>query len=339
VRRRAEPAPPASAAGGASRLEFERVSKIYPRTAAPAVDELSFEVPAGEICVLVGESGSGKTTALKMVNRLIEPTGGAIRIDGEDVRSLPAVALRRRIGYVIQNVGLLPHLTVEQNASVVPRLVGWSRAATRERVHELLGLVGLEPEAYARRYPAQLSGGQQQRVGLARALAADPRLMLMDEPFSAVDPIVRDRLRQDFLRLHRALPKTVLFVTHDVDEAILMGDRICVMRAGRLVQYAPPAELLARPADPFVGEFIGSDRALKALALVPLSELELELEPADAAPLPEIELGRSARDALALLLETGARGALVRGRGVVTVESIAAALRIRAQRALEEALP
>jgi osmoprotectant transport system ATP-binding protein len=266
-----------------------------------------------------------------MVNRLVEPTSGEILLDGESVTSLPAAQLRRRIGYVIQSVGLLPHMTVEQNAALVPKLLGWERARTRARVHELLELVGLDPDEYASRYPAQLSGGQQQRVGLARALAADPRLMLMDEPFSAVDPIVRERLRHDFLHLHRALPKTVLFVTHDVDEAIEMGDRIAVMRDGEIVQFGTPAELLASPADDFVARFLGADRALKALALVSLADVELD--PAGAAEL-ELDAGTSARDALAKLLVSDERRARVRGGdgellGVVTLDAVADALRAR----------
>jgi osmoprotectant transport system ATP-binding protein len=322
----------------AGSVDFDGVSKSYARDAPPVVVDLSFSVPAGEICALVGESGGGKTTTLKMVNRLIEPTAGDIRIDGTSVRSLPAVELRRQIGYVIQSVGLLPHLTVEANAGVVPRLVGWSRQRTRERVHELLDLIGLDPAVYAKRYPSQLSGGQQQRVGLARALAADPTLMLMDEPFSAVDPIVRERLRADFLRLHRREPKTVLFVTHDIDEAIALADRVAVLRAGRLVQYCSPAQLLTHPADDFVAEFVGRDRFLKALSLVRVGEVALE-PPADGEPLPALELpaSSSARDALAVLLAAPDGRGLVRGgdgeaAGVVTAERIASTVRTLAQR-------
>jgi osmoprotectant transport system ATP-binding protein len=307
------------------------VTKVYPGGGRPAVRDLTLDVPAGRICVLVGESGSGKTTALRMVNRLVEPTSGEILLDGERVTALEAAQLRRRIGYVIQSVGLMPHMTVAQNAAMVPRLLGWERERIRTRVRELLDLVGLPPDEYLGRYPAQLSGGQQQRVGLVRALAADPRLMLMDEPFSAVDPIVRDRLRQDFLRLHEALPKTVLFVTHDIDEAIQMGDRIAVLRDGELVQEAAPSELLATPADDFVARLVGADRALKALALVRLGDLELA-DPAPAAL--ELEATTSARDALAALLASEERRALVRSPGgdalgTVTVEAIADALRVR----------
>jgi osmoprotectant transport system ATP-binding protein len=229
--------------------------------------------------VLIGPSGCGKTTALKMVNRLIEPTAGEILIDGASVRDRPPAELRREVGYVIQQVGLLPHLTVAANVATVPRLLGWDKARIAARVAELLELIGLDPEEFGRRYPAQLSGGQQQRVGLARALAADPPVMLMDEPFSAVDPITRTRLQADFLRLHRAVPKTVVFVSHDIDEAVRMADKVAVMRDGHLVQYAPPAELLARPADPFVADFVGSDRALKGLHLIRLDEVPLPAPP------------------------------------------------------------
>jgi ABC-type proline/glycine betaine transport systems, ATPase components len=241
----------------AAALGLREVSKRYPGQVAPAVDGLTLDVPAGEVCVLVGPSGCGKTTALKMINRLIEPTGGQITIDGRDVRSLGAAALRRRIGYVIQQVGLLPHLTIRSNVATVPRLLGWDTDRVRARVSEMLALVGLPEEEYGARYPSELSGGQQQRVGLARALAADPPLMLMDEPFSAVDPITRDRLQNDFLRLQRTVAKTVVFVTHDIDEAVKMADRVAVMRDGRLVQFASPAELLANPVDAFVADFVG----------------------------------------------------------------------------------
>jgi len=243
-----------------------------------AVDGLSFSVGAGEVCVLVGPSGCGKTTSLKMTNRLIEPTSGEILIDGKNVMTEEPVALRRRIGYVIQQVGLFPHQTIAENVATVPRLLGWSSTRVRERVQELIALVGLDAR-YAERYPSQLSGGERQRVGVARALAAEPPLMLMDEPFGAVDPIVRERLQDEFLRLHEQLGMTVLFVTHDIDEAIKMGDRVAVMRAGSLVQYAPPSELLAHPADEFVARFVGADRGLKRLALISIGELVLRESP------------------------------------------------------------
>jgi osmoprotectant transport system ATP-binding protein len=254
---------------------LREVTKRYSPRARPAVDGLSLTVPAGEVCVLIGPSGCGKTTALKMINRLIEPTGGEILIDGRSVRDRDPAELRRGVGYVIQQVGLLPHLTIASNVATVPRLLGWDKQRIRARVRELLDLIGLDPEEFSGRYPAQLSGGQQQRVGLARALAGDPPVMLMDEPFSAVDPITRERLQNDFLRLHRAVPKTVVFVSHDIDEAVKMGDKIAVMREGHLVQFAPPSELLAHPVDEFVADFVGSDRALKSLSLTRLEEITL----------------------------------------------------------------
>ncbi|MEO6579017.1 MAG: ATP-binding cassette domain-containing protein, partial [Candidatus Limnocylindria bacterium] len=256
-------------------VSFENVTKRYPGSDGPAVDNLSLTVPAGEICVLVGPSGCGKTTSMKMVNRLIEPTSGRITIDGEDVMSLPVVELRRRIGYVIQQVGLFPHQTIGDNVAVVPRLLKWKPARIRDRVNELLDLVGLEPGQYAARYPGELSGGERQRVGVARALAADPPVMLMDEPFGAVDPIRRDRLQNEFLRLQEQVRKTIVFVTHDVDEAIKMADRIAILkRGGILAQYDTPAAILARPASEFVERFVGADRGLKRLSLGRVRDLE-----------------------------------------------------------------
>jgi osmoprotectant transport system ATP-binding protein len=248
---------------GAASLEFRGVTKRYGQDeqAHGAVNDLSLEVPAGAICVLVGPSGCGKTTSLKMVNRLIEPTAGEILLNGVNVMTEDVTALRRRIGYVIQQVGLFPHLTVGRNVAVVPALVGWSKERQLARGDELLSLVGLDPASYRNRYPYQLSGGERQRVGVARALAADPPLMLMDEPFAAVDPIVRERLQDEFLRLQRDLAKTILFVTHDIDEAIKMGDFVAVMEeGGRLAQFGPPDEILAHPASDFVARFVGADR-------------------------------------------------------------------------------
>jgi osmoprotectant transport system ATP-binding protein len=257
-------------------VAFEHVTKQYPGADAPAVRDLNLVIPAGEICVLVGPSGCGKTTSMKMVNRLIEPTSGRITIDGEDVAALPAVQLRRRIGYVIQQVGLFPHLTVGANVGVVPNLLGWDRARIAGRTDELLELVGLEPGDYRDRYPDELSGGERQRVGVARALAADPPVMLMDEPFGAVDPIRRERLQNEFLRLQDRVRKTIIFVTHDVDEAIKMGDRIAILqRGGILAQYDAPAAILANPASEFVERFVGADRGLKRLSLARVRDLEL----------------------------------------------------------------
>ncbi|MCC6618113.1 MAG: ABC transporter ATP-binding protein [Chloroflexi bacterium] len=258
-------------------VAFEHVSKRYGGPDAPhAVTDLSLEVPAGEICVLVGPSGCGKTTTMKMVNRLIEPSSGRITIDGRDVADLRATDLRRGIGYVIQQVGLFPHQTVGQNVATVPNLLRWPADRIRGRTDELLELIGLEPNAYRDRYPAELSGGERQRVGVARALAADPPVMLMDEPFGAVDPIRRDRLQNEFLRLQAQVRKTIIFVTHDVDEAIKMGDRIAILRQGGvLAQYDTPAAILANPASDFVERFVGADRGLKRLSLARVGELEL----------------------------------------------------------------
>lgn len=243
-------------------VELRRVSKHY-GSHGGAVENLSLTVPAGAICVLVGPSGCGKTTSLKMVNRLVEPTSGQVLVDGIDVSRVEPTTLRRRIGYVIQQVGLFPHQTVAQNVGTVPRLLGWEGRRIRERVDGLIALVGLDPERHGTRYPSQLSGGERQRVGVARALAAEPPVMLMDEPFGAVDPIVRERLQDEFLRIHRELGMTVLFVTHDVDEALKMGDHVAVMQqGGRLAQFASPGELLANPANDFVVRFIGTDRLL-----------------------------------------------------------------------------
>ncbi|MDE3074972.1 MAG: ABC transporter ATP-binding protein, partial [Chloroflexota bacterium] len=246
-------------------------------TAGAAVDNLSLTVLPGEICVLVGPSGCGKTTTLRMVNRLVEPTSGQILIDGQDVSRIAATALRRRIGYVIQQTGLFPHRTIAQNVATVPELLGWPRERTERRVEELLLLIGLDPARVRNRYPSELSGGERQRVGVARALAAEPPVMLMDEPFGAVDPITREHLQNEFLRLHRQLRTTVIFVTHDVDEAIKMGNQVAVLQqGGRLAQYAPPSELLTRPASDFVARFVGVDRGLKRLTLISVEDFPLE---------------------------------------------------------------
>jgi osmoprotectant transport system ATP-binding protein len=251
------------------------VTKRYPGQEQPAIRDLSLEVPAGDICVLVGPSGCGKTTAMRMVNRTVEITDGDILVGGVSVREREPAELRRQTGYVIQQIGLFPHRTIAQNIATVPGLLDWDRGRLRARVAELLELIGLDPEL-GERYPAQLSGGQQQRVGVARALAADPPLMLMDEPFGAVDPINRERLQNEFLRLQAELRKTVMFVTHDIDEAIKMGDRVAVLKQGGvLAQYATPAELLMAPADEFVEDFVGADRALKRLALMRVRDVDL----------------------------------------------------------------
>jgi osmoprotectant transport system ATP-binding protein len=289
---------------------FDNATKTYGGQRQPALCELSLRIPAGEICMLVGPSGAGKTTALKLINRLLEPTSGDILIEGRSVYSFDASELRRRIGYVIQQVGLFPHQTVAGNIATVPRLLGWDKRRIGDRVRELLELVGLDPEADGHRYPAQLSGGQQQRVGLARAMAADPLVMLMDEPFGALDPLTRARLQDEFLRLHGEVRKTVVFVTHDIDEAIKMGDRVALLReGGHLVQYDTPDRMLAHPADDFVARFVGADRALKRLSLRVLRDLDLIPAPARAAEEPGATVARCSitlHDALALLLESGA---------------------------------
>jgi osmoprotectant transport system ATP-binding protein len=288
----------------AAELVFDEATKVYEGRDDAAVDHLSLTVPAGEICVLVGPSGGGKTTALKLVNRLIPLTSGDIRIDGTSILEHDLTQLRRSIGYVIQQVGLFPHMTIEGNIATVPKLLGWPRRRISERVGELLELVGLDPEQDRRRFPAELSGGQRQRVGLARALAANPPLMLMDEPFGAIDPIVRSRLQDEFLRLQQELRKTVVFVTHDVDEAIKVGDRMAILReGGRLAQYDSPQRILDQPADGFVAEFVGRDRALKALALRTLGDLELAPACQGARDgLPRLDARSSVRDGLALLV-------------------------------------
>jgi len=312
----------------AAEIVFDHVTKVYSGSERPAVDDLSITIPAGEICVLIGPSGGGKTTAMKLVNRLISLTSGDITIDGVSINDLDPVELRRGIGYVIQQIGLFPHMTIEANVATVPRLVGWDKSRIRERARELLELVGLDPEEYAKRYPSQLSGGQRQRVGLARAMAADPPLMLMDEPFGAIDPITRERLQNDFLRLHREVRKTVIFVTHDIDEAIKMGDRICILRqGGKLAQYDTPANILANPADEFVADFVGADRGLKRLGLVTLADVDLLPAPAaNGHRRPEAGPDMTLRDALSLMLTEGSTDLVVRDdggvRGYLTLEAV-----------------
>jgi osmoprotectant transport system ATP-binding protein len=313
----------------AAEIVFDHVTKRYGGSERPAVDDLGLTIPAGEICVLIGPSGGGKTTAMKLVNRLITLTDGDITIDGTSVMKMDPVELRRGIGYVIQQIGLFPHMTIEANVGTVPKLVGWDKARTRERARELLELVGLDPDEYAKRYPAQLSGGQRQRVGLARAMAADPPLMLMDEPFGAIDPITRERLQNDFLRLHREVRKTVIFVTHDIDEAIKMGDRICILRqGGKLAQYDTPEAILANPADEFVADFVGADRGLKRLGLRTLGEIDaLEPTPRNGNRVPGAGPDMSLRDALSLMLTEGSSELEVHGddggvRGYLTLEAV-----------------
>ncbi|HEV7886865.1 MAG TPA: ABC transporter ATP-binding protein [Acidimicrobiales bacterium] len=282
-------------------IRLDSVTKRYGDTVA--VDNLSLDVGAGEVCVLVGPSGCGKTTTMKMVNRLIEPTSGRIEVDGQDVLRLDPVVLRRRIGYVIQQVGLFPHQTVAENVATVPRLLGWDKRRVRARSHELLDLVGLDPARFAKRYPHELSGGQRQRVGVARALAGDPPVLLMDEPFGAIDPITRARLQAEFLRLQAEVRKTVVFVTHDIDEAVRVGDRIAILaEGGRLAQYDTPAVVLGRPANDFVAGFVGADRGVKRLSVITVERADLDpVRPGDG---PRVALGSSMKDVLAALLDS-----------------------------------
>jgi osmoprotectant transport system ATP-binding protein len=313
--------------GAAAEIVFDHVTKRYPGRAGADVDDLSLAIPAGAICCLVGPSGAGKTTAMKMVNRLIDISDGDITIGGVSVRSLDTTQLRRGIGYVIQQVGLFPHMTVADNVAVVPRLLRMSKPEIEGRVNELLALVDLPADDYRSRFPAQLSGGERQRVGLARALAANPPVMLMDEPFGALDPITRARLQHELLRIHHELRKTIIFVTHDIDEAILLGDRIAILREGGvLAQYDTPQRILAEPADEFVARFVGADRGLKLLALRRLDELELA--PLDGASGPSATGSTTLRDALSLMLTSRSMSLVVTDeegepRGVVTLDALA----------------
>jgi osmoprotectant transport system ATP-binding protein len=317
-------------------IRLAGVGKTYP-DGTVAVHDLDLDVPRGSVVCLVGPSGCGKSTTLKMVNRLIEPTGGTITMDGDDVTHVDPVDLRRRIGYVIQQVGLFPHQSIRTNVATVPSLLGWDRKKAAARAEELMALVGLDPEVYADRYPHQLSGGQRQRVGVARALAADPPVLLMDEPFGAVDPVIRGHLQDEFLRLQRDLHKTVMLVTHDIDEAVKMGDRVAVFaEGGRLAQYDVPAEVLGRPADDFVAEFVGASRGLRRLAVTPIRREDLEPSrvAADAngeGALPSVPATASLEDALAAMMRHDEAAVAVtdEGRtiGVLTPNTIHAALR------------
>ena len=287
-------------------IRFDAVSKHYP-DGTKAVNELTFEAPTGQITVLVGPSGCGKTTSLRMINRMIEPTGGRIWIDDQDTASMDETELRRGIGYVIQHAGLFPHRTIVANIATVPRLLGWNKRKAEARALELLERVGL-PAGFARRYPAQLSGGEQQRVGVARALAADPPVMLMDEPFSAVDPVVREQLQDEFLRLQSDLGKTIVFVTHDIDEAIKLGDRVAVLRSGgHLAQLADPAYLLAHPVDDFVADFVGKDRGYRALSFQPSSHHSLTREATVPMGATAAQATAAARDGWILVTDDSLR--------------------------------
>ena len=306
-------------------IEIRGLVKQFPGAAHPAVDHLTLAVPEGSVCVLIGPSGCGKTTTMRMINRLVEPDAGSISVGGRNVTHVDPVSLRRNIGYVIQQVGLFPHWTIADNIATVPKLLGWGEGRIAARVDELLERVGMEPTTFRARFPRELSGGQKQRVGVARALAADPPVMLMDEPFGALDPITRARLQDEFLRILRDLRKTIVFVTHDIDEALKLGDRIAILRDGALVQYDAPEALLARPADAFVESFVGTDRALKRLGLI-MAEAALEVA---GLPAPSLAIPAHAnlRDALSRMLEggvdslavTGANGAVL---GVLTMSRI-----------------
>jgi osmoprotectant transport system ATP-binding protein len=296
----------ANSASRALELELRNVEKRYPGRREAAIPDLSLTVPAGEVCVLVGPSGSGKTTAMRLINRMIALTGGDVLLGGSSVLDRDPNELRREIGYVIQQIGLFPHQSVSENIATVPKLVGWDRHRIKERVRELLELIALDPEEVGDRFPNQLSGGQRQRVGVARALAADPPLLLMDEPFGAIDPINRHTLQDAFLELQRQVRKTVVFVTHDIDEAIKLGDRIAILREGGvLAQYASPAEILSDPADDFVAQFVGADRALKRLGLTTLADVPLAVLNGHKPGDQKLTINTSVRDALSAVLSAG----------------------------------
>jgi osmoprotectant transport system ATP-binding protein len=309
-------------------IEFRGVSKTYPGSDRPVVDDLSFEILEGEICVLVGPSGCGKTTTMRMVNRLIEPTEGEILIDGEPNTQMSGTRLRRKIGYAIQQIGLFPHRTIAENIATVPSLLGWDKQRIRGRVDELLELVGLDPDEYRDRYPAELSGGQQQRVGVARAMAADPPIMLMDEPFGAVDPITRERLQDEFLNIQQDIKKTIVFVTHDIDEAIKIGDKIAILKQGGLLaQYDAPENILSDPNSEFVASFVGSDRILKRLSLTRVGDMQLEPADNGTEGLPRISEQLTVRDALSEIIGAGSTKGVVEKDGerrLLTIDAIEA---------------
>jgi osmoprotectant transport system ATP-binding protein len=302
-------------------IRFKNVIKIYESAnkQVKAVDDISFDVSEGEICVFLGPSGCGKTTLLRMVNRLIPITSGTIGVNGKDINALDGIELRRSIGYVIQQIGLFPNMTIEENICVVPKLLGWDRTKMKKRYDELMDLMGLNPDEYRRRFPWELSGGQQQRIGVARALAADPPVMLMDEPFGALDPIMRERIQNEFLRIQSNVKKTILFVSHDIDEAIKLGNKIAIFNAGKLMQIGTPDEILSDPKNDFVREFVGSDRMLKRLTLFTVGDL-LRKNTSDQKTIrldqtkwesytvtPDTHL----RDALSVILSSPAGGAIV----------------------------
>jgi len=317
-------------------IKFDGVSKVFPE-GTRAVDDVSFEIFDGECVTFVGPSGCGKTTTVKLLNRLVEPTAGTIYLNGEDTARVDVIALRRNIGYMIQDVGLFPHMTVSQNIALVPRLKGWTEKEQTRRTEELLHLVGLEPAAFRNRYPHQLSGGQKQRVGVARGLAADPPVILMDEPFGALDPITRAQLQDEFLRLRRRLKKVILFVTHDMDEAIKLGDRIAVMRSGRIVQFDTPRKILREPADPFVRDMVGREGGIKLMKLLRIADI---MDPADGMTIPadrlseaERRMAESGKDILLVVDKEG------RFQGTISYEQVMRGGRSGDVALLDRALP
>ncbi len=310
-----------------SQIRFDQVSLRFPGATRPAVDRCSGTIESGELVVILGPSGCGKTTLLKMVNRLYEPTSGSIYLGDRDIRQVSRTALRRQIGYVIQQGGLFPHMTVAQNIGVVPKLLGWSRPRIQARIDELLILVELPPQEFRRRYPAQLSGGQQQRVGLARALAGDPQVMLMDEPFGAIDAITRTTLQDEILRLQRQLQKTILFVSHDVEEALRLADRLLIMRQGQIIQFDTPFRVLTQPADSFVRELVGANDMVRQLGLLRVRSVMLTTaEPYPISSELTLSPDDTLRRALSLMLQTGAEKLMVveqgRAIGFITLDEI-----------------
>jgi osmoprotectant transport system ATP-binding protein len=306
-------------------IEIDALTKIFEATVA--VDSVSMKIEDGEVVAIVGTSGSGKTTLLRMLNRLIEPSSGTVRIAGEDTRAVPPHELRRRIGYVIQNYGLFPHRTVAENIATVPRLLGWDRAKTDAKTDELLARFELDPAQFRNRLPYELSGGQQQRVGVARALAADPKLLLMDEPFGALDPIIRRKAQADLLAVQRMEKTTIILVTHDMEEAMALGDRIAVMDQGKLVQFATPREIITHPATPFVAELTGTSE--RPFRLLTLETVEDALEPGDAPGAP-VDIGTSLHDAYAEVLWSGRAAIPVSDKGAVVGRITRAALEAKA---------
>lgn len=309
-------------------IVFDQVTKRYPDSTVDVVNQLSLTIPDGEICILVGPSGCGKTTTMKMINKLIPPSSGSILIDGQDIGAIDTIQLRLNIGYIIQDIGLFPHMTVAENIATVPVELGWKKDRISTRVDELLDLVELEPKIYRHKKPRELSGGQRQRVGVARALAADPKIMLMDEPFGALDPITRAKLQDEFLNIQAKIKKTIVFVTHDIDEALKMGDRIAVLKAGRVIQYGKPMEILARPADPFVSELIGGRNSLKMMNLLTCGEvMEKTGIASDFMAAAAVSIQATAQDALAEMFRTGQSTVLVLDdqrtiQGLIRLESL-----------------